>query len=133
MMDAVEAHGVVAPGHRDLVHLTAELPDWGVLALLLPGAAVLLCPFNVSVDDVNPADLVRQTLTSDLDDLTIVELDDGAACAGNATVLSPDGTVVFSHAVSWVEGEEKVVVITSTDQPAVSSVLPTVLLRVATG
>lgn len=138
MGELAQTHDVLVPASEDLADLDARLPDWGILGLLVPGAAVQLCPFTaLRDDDGGPADghdVLRRILVADVGETSLLRSTTGSGSTvtlGSATQLAPGGAVLVSDAMAWERQEETVVVLSTTALPALSEVMPRILLGLA--
>ncbi|UEJ82164.1 hypothetical protein Bra3105_15165 [Brachybacterium halotolerans subsp. kimchii] len=138
MADLAQMHDVRVPSSAELADIDEGAPDWGVLAVLIPGAVVLLCLFSsTTAPDGGPAEgaeVVHGLLTADIDAPSVVHTLSGSGeriTLGSALQLDPRGTVLTSCAMALERSHDTLVLISTTDVPGIGDLLPRILLTLA--
>ncbi len=138
MADLAQMHDVRVPSSAELADIDEGAPDWGVLAVLIPGAVVLLCLFSsTTAPEGGPAEgaeVVHELLTADIDAPSVVQTLSSSGeriTLGSALQLDPRGTVLTSCAMALERSHDTLVLISTTDDPGIGDLLPRILLTLA--
>lgn len=116
------AQGARVPTYQDLLGFLEDRPGWGLLAFLIPGVEVQLCPIASLGPGVEPTDALRGLLTDHLDELTVDQRDETTWTA-HALGLHETGAVIIQDAIAMQRGGATVVVMSMAHSTLVAAVM----------
>lgn len=127
-----QAQGARVPSYDDVREFMADRPGWGLLAFLIPGVEVQLCPLMTMDGGTDPEQALRAVLTDHLDELNIEQMADDA-WAAHALGIHETGAVIIQDAVALRRDGALVVVVSVAHSVLVAGVMSELLPMLAEG
>lgn len=127
-----QAQGARVPSYDDVREFVADHPSWGLLAFLIRGVEVQLCPLTAMDGSTDPEQALRAVLTDHLDELSTEQVADDAWTA-HALGIHGTGAVIIQDAVALRRDGALVVVVSVAHSVLVAGVMSELLPMLAEG